>query len=375
MRRFLAILATSALFLAGCAGDSGPDAEASPKEALVSAFRGLADMPGITVTIRLDAAPEDLVSLAGDGGDELTIEDAQKIVDSSLVISARNESDPENQQTELVANIAGIDNAVELKVVGDTIYARASVEDLVGVFGGDLSEIQAGLAGAPPGFEFIGAALQGQWIGISGLQQLAEQFGGAAATQSEEQEQQALQFADDMAAAFEANAEVTFEGDEDPGAHLVATVNIRDIYDDFLQAFGALGTLVTGQMGQLPDAASIPDEELTLDFWVADDRVTQVGFDFIQLAAIAGEDAPSIDSFGVLVELDEFDGDVEAPDDFVEVDLAALLQGFMGGLGGTGSTETVTPESELPADFCESLAEAPEEVQAQFEAECPELAG
>lgn len=373
MRRLLAILASSALVFAACSGDSGPDPSENPKQSLVSGFEALGD-GGVTATLRLDTTVEDLIILSE--GEGLTEEQAQQIIDSSVAITTNGEIDPDRQQVEVVANIGGVDSAIELKFLDDTLYARASVRELTETFGGDTSELEAAAQQAPPGFEFIGPAIEGEWISMSGFQALAEQFGAMAGAQqpTEEQQEQAQKFMDDMAAVLENNAEVTHEGSDDAGDHLVVTVNVREVYGEFVEALGAFGGLAAAQMGQMPPESEIPDKDVRFDAWVSDGQISQLLFDFTQFGDWEGADMPEgLENFGILLELEEFDGSIEAPDDATNVDMQQLMQGFMGGMGvGSGS---MTPETEVPADFCEQLKEAPEDVQAQFEAECPELAG
>lgn len=374
MRRLMAILAGSVLLIAGCGGDSGPDPAEDPKGALVSAFRALGDS-GMTLTVRLNAGVDDLIALAQGSGDALPEEDAQKILDSSLRITTNGESDPENSQTEIAVNVAGLENAIEMKFRDDTLYARASVRELVEEFGGSAAEIDQAVAGAPPGFEFIGPAIEGEWIGLTGFQALADQLGAMAGQPpAEEQQEEAEKMAEAMAQLLQDNANVTHEGSDDAGDHMVVTMNLRDTYTGFVQILGTFGSLGGAQMGQLPPESEIPDRDVVFDTWVDGGRVTQVEFDITQFSDLPEAEIPAdVENFGILVEFEEFDGEIEAPEDFNEVDLQQLMQAFLGGLGGMTETETSAPTTEMPDDFCEQLAEAPPEVIAQFEAECPEL--
>jgi hypothetical protein len=374
----MALVAASTLVFAACGGGSdAPDPSADPKDSLISALEAMADLPGVSVTLSLATTEEDLIALAANDGDTLTEDQASAIVESSLSVQAVNEADPDNQQVAMSANIAGIDNAVQISVIGDSMYARADVRGLAAEFGADTTGIDQMVGQAPPGFEFIGTAVEGGWVGITGLNALAEQFGAPPATEGdEESEAAAKKFAESMSKALSENAEVTFEGDEPPGDHLVASVAIRGIYEDFISSLGALGGAFTGQMGQIPPASEIPDIDVDIDFWVADGQVTQILFDFLKIAeAASDEEIPSgVEQMGLLIGLDEFGDEIAPPSDYAEIDLQTLMQGFMGGMTGGTGMETGTG-TEVPADFCEQLAEAPEDVQAQFEAECPELAG
>lgn len=370
MKRLLAALFASLLVLAACGGDSGPDPADDPKGALTEGMKALGE-GGLTMTLSLNSTPEDLALLAEEDGSALTEEDAQKILDSSFTLSTNNETDPEAQQLEMSVNVAGLDNAVELKMVEQVLYVRASVRDLAEEFGGDVEEIEASLAQAPPGFEFLGPAIEGEWIGLTGFKELAEQMGGGAAA-TEEQQEQANKFAGELATVLEESSTVEHEGSDDIGEHLVANVNLRQAYEGFTEALGSFGGLASAQLGALPPASEVPDEEIRLDAWVEDGRVVQLQFDLTQFAEFPEAEFPEgVDNLGLRIALDEFDDDIEVPETAEEVDIATLMQGLMGGMMGsdtTGGTAT-----EVPEDFCASLEGAPEEVITQFAQECPEL--
>lgn len=376
MPRFLAVLTCSALIFASCGGDPGPDPAEDPKASVVSAFERLGES-GVTLTIRLESTVEDLVaSSAAEGGDPLSEEDAQKFLDSSVRITGNGESDPDKQEAEISVNVAGIENAVELKFAGDVLYVRAAVRDLADEFGLDQSELDQAKEQTPPGFEFVGPAIEGEWLSIAGFEQLAQQFGGQP---SEEQEEDAQKFAEELARILENNSEVEHQGSDAVGDRMTISVGARDAYAEFTEALGSLGTLATGQLAQLPPASEVPDRDIRIDVWVADGAVKQVLFDIMQFRDWEGADIPEdVETFGILVQLETFDGAIEVPDDANAVDIEKLMQGFFG-MGGS-SVESSTPTditeegTELPDDFCEQLAEAPPEVQEQFSAECPELA-
>jgi hypothetical protein len=173
-------------------------------------------------------------------------------------------------------------------------------------------------------------------------------------------------------------AKVT-EGDKDgPGDNLVATINLRDAYESLSQIAADLAQ-VPG--AQLPPEADVPDADISIDTWIEDGNLTQVEFDFTQLADLEGGSLPEgVDQLALRVTIDEFTDSVEAPADAVEVDFQSIFQGILGTFGetsgGVGTSTTV------PADICDQLAteledqpqEVIDQVVTQFEAECPDLA-
>jgi hypothetical protein len=182
------------------------------------------------------------------------------------------------------------------------------------------------------------------------------------------EDQQAI--VDKFAAALTDSATVTSEGDEDPGEHLVATVQFKDLYDNFIKLAEDLGQAIP--TAELPPESEIPEGEMTVDFWVSDGQLTQVEVDFLQLSELGEEEIPEgVETLGLRVTLESFDGGVEVPSDATEVDLAQLIQTFTGGLGGTGGTAP-GGGGEMDA-FCEELKAQPKSIQKQFAAQCPNL--
>jgi hypothetical protein len=72
------------------------------------------------------------------------------------------------------------------------------------------------------------------------------------------------------------------------------------------------------------------------------------------------------------VTIDEFDDEVEAPEDAVTLTPQQIQQAF--GAFFSAGMESQTGESvPLSPDDCESLEQAPPEVQQQFAKQCPNL--
>lgn len=361
MRRTLAFLLVTALVFGACnKSGGGGDAAEDPKGALVSAVGALGEVDGIATTITIESTVE---SLAAASEGDLAEEDAQKILDSSFSFRAKGDS-PENGQAEIVFDIAG--DLVEMRVLADTLYVRADVRDLVEQFGGPSSEIDQFVASAPPGFEFASPLVEGEWIAIEGARQFSEQF-GAPSPDAELQKE----FANSLQTAVEDNSEVTSEGSDDKGDHVRAAVEIKPLYDSLRETFGTLN--VPG--AALPEATDVPDETLLIDFWIQDDRLSQIQIDVTQFRDWEGAEMPEgIEELVLDIDIEESSDDVEAPEAAASVDFQQLLQTFMGGITGSQSESgSATIEAPAEGDVCSQLAGAPPEVLEQFAEECPEL--
>ena len=367
MRRSLLVLLCSFAVLAAACGDSGPDPQENPQAALTSAFESLQQAEGVTMTLSLHSDVDSLVAIS-EG--ELDEEAAQMILDSAFTVTGRNETDPSKAQTEMVADIAGVDEAVELKVLGSTLYVRAAVKDLMEAFGSDPSEADQFVAdGKQAGLDWAEAAVNGEWLEFAGLDEMSQQFGAPGLDQTAKQQRELV---NKISAAMEENAEAKPGDKEGPGDHLVVTVNIRSLYSALSDAMTSLGGAFAG--AGLPAATDVPDETISFDLWIEDNFVRQMEFDLLQLAKFAddAEIPEGVENAALRISMEEFDGEVEAPDDAVKVDTKQLMQ-MMTGVAGAGMGGASGSDVAGSTDICEQLKGAPPEVLEQFAAECPEL--
>lgn len=371
MRRFMALLAGTALLAGACGGDA-PDPSENPKAAFTSAIEKLGEKDALSVTLSIEATADALATLSE--GD-LKPEDAQKILDSSLTIAGNQADDPAESRAQFLFNLAGTD-AVEMRVIGYDLYARADVPAIAEIFGQDASQLEP-LArdAAAAGFGFVEDALAGEWIALKNLNQLAQGLGLPTAEPDEQQQRIIQQFT----TSLKRSANVTEQGEDEAGTHLVATFPIRQLAQDFIDLSQSL-TPAGIPGAQLPDVSEIPDETIDVDVWIdGDGSVSQMEFDFMQLTKFAPEgeaDIPEgVDRVAMRIALAEFTGEIEVPADAVEVDPQALFGAFMGGLGGAGASGSAGGGGGAPAgDFpCEMLEGEPKEVVAQFKEECPHL--
>jgi hypothetical protein len=360
VRRSVLILSVLALGLTACGG-GGPDPQENPQAALTSAFDALKEAEGITMTmsVRSDAG-----SIQAMSGGSLSEEDAQKILDSSITMTGRNETDPEKAQAEVSIDMAGVDDAVEMKFIGTTMYLRGAVRDIMELFGMNPDDADRFVAdGETAGIDWARPAVEGEWLKIEGFDELSKQFGAADMDQTPARQREIL---DKLGNLIERNAKAEAGDKEGPGDHLIVTLNVRDLYDGFQEIAGSLGTM-TG--AGLPPASEAPDEDVVLDLWIEDDFVRQMELDFLQFADFEGAEIPEgVEQAALSLTFEEFDDEVEAPEDATTVDAKELSRLF-GGMGGPGGG---TP-GDQPTDICEQLKGAPPEVIEQFAEECPEL--
>jgi hypothetical protein len=323
------------------------------------------------VTVGLSVG-SDTASLTALSEGALTEENAQQILDSSISFSSLNAENPEDAEAEVSVNVAGSEGAVEMKVLGTDLYLRADVQGLMEMFGADpaqLDSIQQQVAGQP-GFEFVEPAIAGEWIVIKGLDQLQEQFGGGEATEPTEAQREAI---NKFTQALKDNSSVETGDKEGPGDHLIASVQLRPLVEDLQSLASDLGA------GESVPTDDVPDEEIAVDAWVDDGRLTQIELDLTQFKDFPDAEFPEgVDQLAIRITLEEFTGGVEAPADAVDVDINTLLQGFMGGMeGSTGGGGGAGGAGDICAQLEDELAGQPQDVidsyEPAFGEQCPEV--
>ena len=362
MRKLLSCLIGTTLLLSACSSGPGTDAGENPEAALIEALQALTEADGVTEEISLQSTSESLQA-ASEGG--LDAETAQVIIDSSVVISARNTgSEVQDAESSILVNIGGSDD-LELRVVDNSLYLRADVKHLLETFGQDPAQADAFAAQAQgqPGFEWVQAAVNGDWLVVKNLQQLTQQMGANPAPDQKKLIQGLLD-------VIQENATVTSEGDEDPGTHLVATMPLRQTAQDLMGVLQSAGTQMPPGTDMSQSLQDIPEGDFAVDFWVQDGALTQMHVDFLQFAKFeeGDEEIPEgVDELGILVTFEEFTGSIEPVADAVELDPAAIQQAVGGMMSGASSEQ-------VPAEFdCSQLKDAPPEVIELYAAECPEL--
>lgn len=329
MRRFLVTIIALALVGAAC-GEGSSGTSDDPQATLTSALENLEGSAGTTMQVSLQSTAESLQALASNGGEALSAEDAQKVLDSSVTISSNFEEDPAKAAAQLVVNVAG-DDDLELRVLGHSFYVRADVRSLLETFGQDPAMAdQLAQQAAMSGLGFVQPLIDGEWLEVKGLEEMMSQA-GAQPTPTEEQRK----VLSGLVESLEGATTVTSEGDDDVGEHLVASVRLRDAYEHLQKAVADLGQLPAA--GGLPATSEVPDETIEVDLWVDDGRLTQVEFDFLQLRDFEGAEIPEgVDEMAVRVALSEFSGQVDRPAGAVPVDLQQVFQGMLGAGAAAG---------------------------------------
>lgn len=372
MRKFVGALLAGALVMGACGGDSGdggPDPADDPKAALIEAFEDLGEGEGRSITFSLSSDEESLQTMFEESDQEVPENTAEIVLDSSLTVAANSAETIEEVQVEILVEIGG-EEAAAILMDGYELYAHADVRYLAETFGQDPALIDQQLATLPAGMEFVEQAVDNEWIHLTGLQGFAEQAGVQEQIPNLADEQTKL--VEQLSTSLDENSEVT-EGDEDgPGTHLEATVDAQA----FAQDVEEISSELSGG-AEMPSTEGAPEGDIIIDTWVEDGTLTQIKFDFIKNAEALGEgeDIPDgVEEFAILIELEEFDGEVDTPDDAVEVSIQEIMGAFMGAaMGGMEGTDGETDTATEAGDVCDTIADLPAEQQEAYKDICPDL--
>jgi hypothetical protein len=340
--RWVSLLAVAALALTSVGCDrGGTSVEDDPEQALREALEELADYEGIELLVQLSADDDaQAQALREDGLDE---DELELLLTASLLVRATGGDD--DGRAEFVVTIDD-DAVAELRVLPDTdLYLRLDLQRLIELVDDPEATTQLDeLALQAEAFglrEAVEAARAGDWIQVTGVEQMLNLFGMSPTPAEEVDDDEAERLAEELSAAavrfLDRDVDVTYVGSEDAGERVRATTDgaslsafLEDV-NRILASSEALGGAdpqdLAGDLGDLPDDATV-----SLDAWLQDGRLTQLALD---LAAL--DDEGTIEGELLLVVgVAEFTGSVDAPDEAVVVDLFGLLGGFLGGFGGGG---------------------------------------
>ena len=240
---------------------------------------------------------------------------------------------------------------LQFKVVDEALYLRVDLGELAAYSPDAASglpsaaELQGMVAafGLPPALEELaGAALGGDWIGVTGLteeaiESFSQNFGLEMPTNDDasEQEERVRAIMDDLGlldgtAFVESYLEVS--GD---GPTYDVTVQARKLADTLVELAGDLEDLTGGATGDVPDPADVPETISGIQVTVEDGRVTRITFDVAAVGQSAGEDTGDMEPGDLFVHLDlgEITDELDVPD-ATTIDFSELQNALMGAFLG-----------------------------------------
>jgi hypothetical protein len=353
----LLLIPVLALALVACADD---DVEDDPRGALRDAMMALGDWEGVTINLgaQLDEAAQ--ASAREEG--ELSEDELSLLMNSNLVVSGVQVGEGQDAESEVEVILTVADEEVlSVRSLPEyRLYALIDLESMEQVaesleegqaFRDAVAEMEgmAGMIGMQDVFE---AAREADWVRISGVEQMANMFGGMSGAEEQPDEEDLEEAGRNIAQRLvrfldEDGVTVAHVGSEDAGERVAVSIQgaaLRELLGDVLAELDAVGGMPDAGMGMgVGDLRqeleqSIPDDtEVRFDAWIEGGELSQLAVDVFDIARAAGEEDVPDGEFLVAVAMEEFTGGIEEPETDVTFDVFGVVGNFMGGMmGGLG---------------------------------------
>ena len=336
LRRALVPTVLAALLLAGC-GESAE--KLSPQEAVREAAKTTASLKEGSFKLSVAGSEESINAVFNEGA-PLTEEDREGL---NLLRNGHILFSTGNNKFGLDVKAGDLDHAFELRFVDGKLFARADVAGLGKLFDATPQEIDQTVQAisSQPGLEFIAAAAAGKWLqadftALKGtFEDLIKGFEGSTGgsvpgtggTQPTDQEATALRDALDK--VFNENVVIEKLESDSVGDHYVAKVtSLRTFYGQLLPTIQQYMDRIPNA-DQFPAANLVPDRPGSVDVWVKDDRLSRVELDIAQFS----EPPTNAGRVAIRLDINREAPELSAPSDVVTVDLAAIIQQFVGQFG------------------------------------------
>ena len=336
LHRALIAAVVSGLVVTGCGGAE----KLSPRVAVREAIKETASQKEGSFKLSLVGSEDDVNALFNEGA-PLTAEDRKGL---NLLRNGHIAVSTGNDKFAVDIKAGDLEHAFELRYVDKKLYARADVAGLAQLFGASPEEFDQTVSAlaSQDGLEFLGAAAAGKWLQadfstLKGLfDGLGEQFGfeaGEGSTPDPTSAQTPSEYhaiKDAVGKALSEDAAVKKEGSDSTGDHYVASVtSMRAFYAKVRPIFEQHITKTPYRDG-LPPASAVPDKPASVDIWVKDGRVPRLELDLAQFATTPPAGAGRV---ALRLDIDREAASVTPPSDPVTVDIAGLLQRFVGQFG------------------------------------------
>ena len=350
----VAVGALAASSLAACS----TIAKLTTKQAVGHSLSNLQDQSSISFAFSLGLTPSQITELAdAHGGSGIPSQVAQTISQASIVVSFSSGSGEElkSKQTEKDSSDRfdfglriGSNMPVEIRYVGQALYARVQLSQLLGDFGQSMSaaagiesDLQKGNQYVP-GLDALG---QGKWVSVTkaSLAPLLSIFkslenSSLGKSSVSQYKAAALQLEGDLKTAFKDNATYTNAGTSGGRTRYDVSVALQALVqqagsalETFMGSFPGLGDKITS--ADITKAASLVPADAQLQLYVKDNRAEEIDVDINQFLP-AKDKAP----FPIPVRLVIGQpGTISAPSGATPLDLSkigSLVEGMLGGLSG-----------------------------------------
>ena len=356
-----AVGAMSAALLAGCGSSSSPStnpgtsvsstAGETPIQQIQTALTSLASGTDLTATFQLGLSGSSLESLVNTiGHSSLTSAQANEIAGGKIVIAEHTTasslssavSTPNSNQTD-VSFIDDGTTLVDVRSISGVVYIQLQLGKLFTLFNappGELSGIQAYASNLPT---FVQKLIDGDWISIqtSDLKSLEQEITGAvgASAPASPNSSQQQAFLSNLEQILTNDVTVTQTGSTSSGTTYTLSANTRTLVVDLINAVEKIEPALSSEVNSQFKASKVPSKTITFGATVTDGKVSQISFDFAQLAPPSAH-VPASDHLPLDLNLSTAPVTVSVPSGATPVNMSDLgsLLGEIGGATGSGGS-------------------------------------
>jgi hypothetical protein len=358
-KRVCAVVAVGVLSASSLAACSTL-AKLTTKQAVGNSLSTLQDQSGISLAFSVGLTPSQITQLADEhGGSGIPAQVAQTISQSSIVLSfaTGNGEELKSKQTEKDRSDRfdfglkiGSTMPVEIRYVGQALYARVQLTQLLSDFGQGASAA-AGIQSAlqkgnqyVPGLDALG---QGKWVSITKaslapLLAIFKQLETSALGKSSlsQYKASALKLEGDLKSAFKNNATYTNAGTSGGRTRYNVSVALQALVqqagtalETYLATIPGVGNKISS--ADISKAASDVPAQAQLQLYVKNNRAEEIDIDVNQFLP-AKDKAPFQIPIRLVIGQP---GTISAPSGATQLDLSkigTLISGMLGGLSSGG---------------------------------------
>jgi hypothetical protein len=302
-----------------------------PKLELRDAFTQLADAKQAGFTVKLTGSADELIAGLKLADSTMTADDTKAVrtvFNSSLTLAYDKAGDgAEDDRMLMGVTVDGV-TGTELRVVDQTLYAKAPLTELARKFGAgtaDLDEIRAEATAELPS---LGAFFDGKWVSVDVKE--ATRLSGEALVGTAPADPAT---ADKMLAEVKTSATNLLEGadvvrDTADDKHLIVTSSTTKAYAEMKRLVTAVSGDLGTELGKDFDKAP-KDRPIVLDLWIDGGKLTAVEINVLQFVDGATGRAA--------VRLETTTGaPIDAPQDATKIDISKLADLGQPAVGGGG---------------------------------------
>ncbi|WP_018385551.1 hypothetical protein [Wenjunlia vitaminophila] len=318
----------------------------------------LVEGESLSVTVDLESTPDQLMAMVTDSSDPMPPEAADVLANSTIKLSVKADKPLKDaKESDLVAAelvfAKGNTNLFELRVVEETAYVRADLEEIAAISGEEMPPVETIKSELPPGSEFAERFLDGGWVAMEQSElekssKIVEDYTGEDTGWDSESAPSLSDSAKDkifgaVKQALGQGVTIEEKGKKDGTEHLRVSAPARTLLNGLVDKLKPLESEIPGaELPSSSDIQDVPNRRVAMDMFLK-------GKDLKKLTVDMAQFDDELRSAGKLPLSLSFDkgGMVWAPKDAVKI-TSADLESLMNGAAGSNYDDGGTFEDDNP---------------------------